>query len=404
MIQALISVSAPTAFRGADIPPCIKSWRGLRPRTIACSGWLSATASTTISAGYISETVTEADQDTGHEVRLTGMFPARCIEAFKAPIARTICSGAVLSSAAIAKNRATPISTQVMCYLPAKLLRPKAVQIVNRPGPPDDRAGRPRSSSKLGWVAGSACRTDLGQTRPLRWSLRGPTFSIRSRRQPAASRDRFQRQPPAARPIDGGPHRPCHRSVPSSRTILGLTKSRRTLVPGVKRACPRGSGGRGAEYPSGFGPSDDEIDLAAAALAAHQPLVPVRDGHLGAVTLGHCGRVGLDLVPAIAAPHDQVGAGSGGAAECRRRPGVAVHRRRRCWRGADPIGAISGARPVLEAPGPAPDHIETWEARSWLTITIHPIRHFRGYNRSRQPGAWSRSTTPTGWGRCRVPA
>ena len=34
--------------------------------------------------------------------------------------------------------------------------------------------------------------------------------------------------------------------------------------------------------------------------AAHQPLVPVRDGQIGAVALGHRGRVGLDLLPSVA--------------------------------------------------------------------------------------------------------
>jgi hypothetical protein len=134
------------------------------------------------------------------------------IEAFKAPIARTICSGAVLSSAAIAKNRATPISTQVMCHLPAKLLRPKAVQIVNRPGPPDDRAGRPRPSSKLGWVAGSACRTDLAQTRPLRWSARGQrSASVRA----------------------GSPP---HREIDFSDNLLRLARQRRDIFPQSRNA------------------------------------------------------------------------------------------------------------------------------------------------------------------------
>ena len=46
-----------------------------------------------------------------------------------------------------------------------------------------------------------------------------------------------------------------------------------------------------------------ETDVAASALPAHQPLGPVRHRRFGAVALGHFGRVGLDLVEAIAAPH-----------------------------------------------------------------------------------------------------
>jgi hypothetical protein len=49
----------------------------------------------------------------------------------------------------------------------------------------------------------------------------------------------------------------------------------------------------------------DHIDLAAAALGADQPLAPIGHSSFGAVLLGHLGRVGLDLVPAILAPHDQ---------------------------------------------------------------------------------------------------
>jgi hypothetical protein len=56
---------------------------------------------------------------------------------------------------------------------------------------------------------------------------------------------------------------------------------------------------------------------------------------------------GLDLVVAIAAPHDQPRTGSGGAAKCRRRASVAVHRRRpRPWLGPSPArgGGRGGGR------------------------------------------------------------
>ena len=72
--------------------------------------------------------------------------------------------------------------------------------------------------------------------------------------------------------------------------------------------------------------SANEIDPPAAALAADKPLVLVGDAHLGAVAFRHFGRVGLDLVPAIAAPHDQADLGRGGVAERHRRAAVGAHR------------------------------------------------------------------------------
>ena len=66
------------------------------------------------------------------------------------------------------------------------------------------------------------------------------------------------------------------------------------------------------------GAGHDEVDFPAAALAADEPLVPVRDAEISAVALGHRSGIGLDLVAAIAAPHDEPRMGRGGAAECRR--------------------------------------------------------------------------------------
>jgi hypothetical protein len=48
--------------------------------------------------------------------------------------------------------------------------------------------------------------------------------------------------------------------------------------------------------------------LPAAALAADEPLVPVGDGQLGTVARCHRGGIGLDLVLAIAAPHNEADA------------------------------------------------------------------------------------------------
>jgi hypothetical protein len=48
-----------------------------------------------------------------------------------------------------------------------------------------------------------------------------------------------------------------------------------------------------------LGSAHHHVDVAAAALRAHEPLAPIRHGHLGAVSLGHLRRVGLDLVAAM---------------------------------------------------------------------------------------------------------
>ena len=55
------------------------------------------------------------------KVRLTGIFPARRIDALSAPIANTIGSTAVASTPAIASNIVTPLSTQVIRHLPVEV-------------------------------------------------------------------------------------------------------------------------------------------------------------------------------------------------------------------------------------------------------------------------------------------
>jgi hypothetical protein len=62
----------------------------------------------------------------------------------------------------------------------------------------------------------------------------------------------------------------------------------------------------------------------AAALRATQPLVPILHRRRGAVSLGHFGRIGLDLVAAIPAPHDEPHLRRGGAAERIRNVRVAL--------------------------------------------------------------------------------
>jgi len=68
-----------------------------------------------------------------------------------------------------------------------------------------------------------------------------------------------------------------------------------------------------------LGSAYHHIDLAAAAAGTDQPLAPIEHGRFGAVPLGHLGRIGLYLMPAILAPNDQPDAGRGSVAERHRR-------------------------------------------------------------------------------------
>jgi hypothetical protein len=63
-----------------------------------------------------------------------------------------------------------------------------------------------------------------------------------------------------------------------------------------------------------LGPCDNHVDLTAPAFRADQPVPPFGDGHFGAVALSLFGGVGLDLMAAISAPHDEANAGSSRAA------------------------------------------------------------------------------------------
>jgi hypothetical protein len=60
--------------------------------------------------------------------------------------------------------------------------------------------------------------------------------------------------------------------------------------------------------------SHDHIDFAAAAFGADEPVPPRGNGHFGAVALSLFGGIGLDLMAAISAPHDETNAGSSRAA------------------------------------------------------------------------------------------
>jgi hypothetical protein len=110
--------------------------------------------------------------------------------------------------------------------------------------------------------------------------------------------------------LDRGPHRP------ESTSASGNALVRR-------RAEPTRSGSRAP-----LRPADDHIDLPAAAAGAHKPLAPPRNTHLGAVPLGHLGRVGLDLTAAPSTPTDPTGPRPWGVPE-RHRRAAAPHRRRR---------------------------------------------------------------------------
>jgi hypothetical protein len=56
--------------------------------------------------------------------------------------------------------------------------------------------------------------------------------------------------------------------------------------------------------------------------SSKESLAPIENRGRGAVTSGHLGRIGLDLMPALLAPNDQPGAGSGSVAERHRWAGV----------------------------------------------------------------------------------
>jgi hypothetical protein len=71
------------------------------------------------------------------------------------------------------------------------------------------------------------------------------------------------------------------------------------------------------------------VYLARAAARAHKPTAPLEHARLGAVAGGHLGRIGLDPVAALAAPHDEANASRGGAAERHWWAKLGFHLRRR---------------------------------------------------------------------------
>ena len=79
------------------------------------------------------------------------------------------------------------------------------------------------------------------------------------------------------------------------------------------------------------GTGEDEVDIVRAAGGADEPLVPVADGGIGAVTGGLCGGIRLGLAAAGLAPHDQPDLSRSGPSQRHRRTAVGLHRPR-LWR------------------------------------------------------------------------
>ena len=74
-----------------------------------------------------------------------------------------------------------------------------------------------------------------------------------------------------------------------------------------------------------LGPGQHEIHVSAAALRADEAFGPLADCGLGAVARGLLGRIGLDPMLTIAAPHDEPDLGGGGPAQRHRRAAVGLH-------------------------------------------------------------------------------
>jgi hypothetical protein len=86
--------------------------------------------------------------------------------------------------------------------------------------------------------------------------------------------------------------------------------------------------------------------------------VPIANGGVGAVTLSHCGWIGLDPMSASSAPYDYPCARRGSAAERSRRSGVGFHqalhlpfRPAPAIRGVGAVGIIAAARGAPRSAG-----------------------------------------------------
>jgi hypothetical protein len=72
-------------------------------------------------------------------------------------------------------------------------------------------------------------------------------------------------------------------------------------------------------------PAHHRIDLPAAAVRTDEPGAPIEHGRFGAVPSSHLGGIGLDLMLAILAPHDQPDLCRGSASERHRRGVFGFH-------------------------------------------------------------------------------
>ena len=135
-------------------------------------------------------------------------------------------------------------------------------------------------------------------------------------------------------PEDVDPESGCRLPLPKREQLVAHAASLSIAgSPGFQKAPTRGPASlvvrcfRRAEHQFNSmaycraGSAHYHVDIVAATLRADQPLSPLRHAHLGAIALCHLGRVGLDLVLACLAPHDQLEVSLGGAAGCSWRAG-----------------------------------------------------------------------------------
>ena len=128
-------------------------------------------------------------------------------------------------------------------------------------------------------------------------------------------------------PFDPRPYTPGNRVCAADAATLHCL---RESAPKYTKDVANKTGVSGRTFSASFGYSsprtgEHEIDAPAAALRAFEPLDPIDHRQLGAVAGGVLGRVGLNLVLAIAAPHDHPGLGRGRTAERCRRAAVRFH-------------------------------------------------------------------------------
>ena len=74
-----------------------------------------------------------------------------------------------------------------------------------------------------------------------------------------------------------------------------------------------------------LGPGDDHVDIVRSALPADKPLAPVGDGCISTIALRLCRGIGLDLMAAIEAPHDEPHTCLRVAAKCHRRRRISAN-------------------------------------------------------------------------------